>query len=63
MRQRRRQNTRLNLGRDPLGAGVAYSQSGFNDLGGILSEKIQQGTDKVAAFEKQTRANKYNEAG
>lgn len=55
MRGQRRQNTRLNLGRDPLGAGVAYSQSGFNDLGGLLSQKIQQGTGKVAAFEKQRR--------
>tara|TARA_S200000501_G_scaffold375546_1_gene427879 strand:- start:152 stop:1480 length:1329 start_codon:yes stop_codon:yes gene_type:complete len=55
MRRQRRQNTRLNLGRDPLGAGVAYSQSGFNDLGGLLSQKIQQGTAKVAAFEKQRR--------
>lgn len=55
MRRQRRQNTRLNLGRDPLGAGVAYSQSGFNDLGGILSKKIQQGTAKVASFEKQRR--------
>ena len=44
MRQQRirRRNTNLNLGRDPLGAGVAYSQTGFVDLGGILSEKIQQ---------------------
>ena len=55
MRGQRRQNTRLNLGRDPLGAGVAYSQSGFNDLGGLLSQKIQQGTAKVASFEKQRR--------
>jgi len=55
MRRQRRQNTRLNLGRDPLGAGVAYSQSGFNDLGGLLSQKIQEGTAKVASFEKQRR--------
>jgi len=55
MRGQRRQNTRLNLGRDALGAGVAYSQSGFNDLGGLLSQKIQQGTAKVASFEKQRR--------
>ena len=55
MRRQGRQNTRLNLGRDPLGAGVAYSQSGFNDLGGLLSQKIQEGTAKVASFEKQRR--------
>ena len=45
----------LNLGRDPLGAGIAYSQSGFIDLGGILSEKIQQGANRAAAFAKQRR--------
>ena len=57
MRQRRirRRNNPLNLGRDPLGAGIAYSQSGFIDLGGILSEKIQQGANRAAAFAKQRR--------
>tara|TARA_R100001510_G_scaffold15831_1_gene13251 strand:- start:1284 stop:2612 length:1329 start_codon:yes stop_codon:yes gene_type:complete len=53
MRRRRIQNTRLNLGRDPLGAGVAYSQSGFNNLGGTLSERIQEGATTAAAFVQQ----------
>ena len=53
MRRRRTQNTRLNLGRDPLGAGVAYSQTGFNDLGGTFSERIQQGASTAAAFVQQ----------
>ena len=53
MRRRRIQNTRLNLGRDPLGAGVAYSQAGFNDLGGTFSERIQQGAATAAAFVQQ----------
>ena len=57
MRQRirRRINNQIPITRDPLGAGLAYSQRGFNNLGGILSEKIQQGTARIAAFEKQRR--------
>ena len=42
--QRRRQRSNRNVlsSRDPLGAGVAYSNSGFQDYGGIISDTLKQ---------------------
>ena len=57
MRQQRirRRNNQIPFARDPLGASIAYSQRGFNNIGGTLSEKIQKGFTTAAAFEKQRR--------
>jgi hypothetical protein len=42
--QRRQQRSNRNVlsSRDPLGAGVAYSNSGFQDYGGIISDTLKQ---------------------
>lgn len=42
--QRRQQRSNRNIlsSRDPLGAGVAYSNSGFQDYGGIISDTLKQ---------------------
>jgi len=41
-RRQQRSNRNVLSSRDPLGAGVAYSNSGFQDYGGIISDSLKQ---------------------
>lgn len=41
-RRQQRSNRNVLSSRDPLGAGVAYSNSGFQDYGGIISDTLKQ---------------------